>query len=326
MCTPDVESEDTGLDLMLLSLLGAGCIVAVAVLGLVCFNWRTLLGSCTKKKRESPKVFAQSPVLQLHLPKDPRQPMFWSNIEGEHSVGGHSGAIFGAFSKVNSPLAKRTTPSNDRACPLQDLCPQPVINLDLSSRRSSKTSEGAIATTGPAAVAPSSRRSSKASGVSVAVASARPERNLLKPPPARDYIPSRSRLVFEASPTRRLAKDPAVTQRLFSARPKIHEAPFSFRAAIAPGESPKAMYEATRVPLMPHEVPSFSEQMRQASAVGGASVAQIDEARPQEEQEEASMAGPTADQIKAFCASAEALVAWEVKERSGRQRRRTSPR
>lgn len=97
---------------------------------------------------ESPKVFAQSPVLQLHLPKDPRQPMFWSNIEGEHSVGGHSGAIFGAFSKVNSPLAKRTTPSNDRACPLQDLCPQPVINLDLSSRRSSKTSEGAIATTG----------------------------------------------------------------------------------------------------------------------------------------------------------------------------------
>ncbi|CAK9029945.1 Uncharacterized protein SCF082_LOCUS19010 [Durusdinium trenchii] len=117
-----------------------------------------------------------------------------------------------------------------------------------------------------------------------------------------------------ASPTRRLAKDPAVTQRLFSARPKIHEAPFSFRAAIAPGESPKAMYEATRVPLMPHEVPSFSEQMRQASAVGGASVAQIDEARPQEEQEEASMAGPTADQIKAFCASAEALVAWEVKE------------
>ncbi|CAK9100487.1 unnamed protein product [Durusdinium trenchii] len=137
---PDVESEDTGLDLMLLSLLGAGCIVAVAVLGLVCFNWRTLLGSCTKKKRESPKVFAQSPVLQLHLPKD--------------------------------------------------LCPQPVINLDLSSRRSSKTSEGAIATTGPAAVAPSSRRSSKASGVSVAVASARPERNLLKPPPARDYIPS----------------------------------------------------------------------------------------------------------------------------------------
>ncbi|CAK9100486.1 unnamed protein product [Durusdinium trenchii] len=74
---------------------------------------------------------------------------------------------------------------------------------------------------------------------------------------------------------------------------------------------------------MPHEVPSFSEQMRQASAVGGASVAQIDEARPQEEQEEASMAGPTADQIKAFCASAEALVAWEVKERSGDLTRHT---